>query len=148
MTETWNEIRQLRIERDKLRAEIERLRAEVKQLQDVIVQQARNRDNGYAKRDDEIERLRAEALSHGNVMGRIAIAAFGDLNNRSDEECVAAVAELGYGLAGCRERVEQLRNAAGFAFRALNSYRVMYPSRRTHALDDARTKLQEALGDG
>jgi hypothetical protein len=27
MTETWNEIRQLRIERDKLRAEIERLQA-------------------------------------------------------------------------------------------------------------------------
>jgi hypothetical protein len=104
-------------------------------------------DGERAEAADEIDRLRAEALSHGNVMGRIAIAVFGDLNNRSDEECVAAVAELGYGLAGCRERVEQLRNAAGFAFRALNSYRVMYPSRRTHALDDARTKLQEALGD-
>jgi predicted RNase H-like nuclease (RuvC/YqgF family) len=49
---------------DEMREEIERLRAEVKQLQDVIVQQARNRDNGYAKRDAEIERLR-ERLDAG-----------------------------------------------------------------------------------
>jgi hypothetical protein len=104
-------------------------------------------DGERAEAADEIDRLRAEALSHGNVMGRIAIAVFGDLNNRSDEECVAAVAELGYGLAGCRERVERLREAAQFACKAIGTYRAMYPGRVTGALLDAAGKLEKALGN-
>ena len=53
----------------------------------------------------EIDRLRGENLARGNALGRIAVALFGDQNNRTDEECVAAAAEVGYGLAGCREKV-------------------------------------------
>lgn len=43
-------------------------------------------------------------------MGRIAIALFGDQNNRTDEECVAKAAELGYGLTGARLRAERAEN--------------------------------------
>jgi hypothetical protein len=39
------------------------------------------------------ERLQDE-YAHGNVMGRIAIALFGDQNNRTDEDCVTKIAEV------------------------------------------------------
>lgn len=37
----------------------------------------------------DLAKLRSEEeITHGHVMGRIAIALFGDRNNRTDEECV------------------------------------------------------------
>lgn len=37
----------------------------------------------------DLAKLRSEEeVAHGHVMGRIAIALFGDRNNRADEECV------------------------------------------------------------
>jgi hypothetical protein len=43
--------------------------------------------------------------------------------------------------------IERLREAAQFAHKAISTYRVMYPSRMTGALDHAKEKLREALGD-
>lgn len=54
-----------------------------------------------------VRELEVERMTRGNVMGRIAAAVFGDQNNRTDEECVAAIAELGYGLTGARLRAER-----------------------------------------
>ncbi len=56
--------------------------------------------------DVTTQRLKDE-YTHGNIMGRIAIALFGDQTNRTDEECVTKAAELGYGLTGARLRAEQ-----------------------------------------
>ena len=45
----------------------------------------------------DLARLRSEEeVTHGHVMGRIAIALFREYNNRTDEECVAKVAEVVY----------------------------------------------------
>lgn len=56
----------------------------------------------------DLTKLRLEdELVHGNVMGRIAIALFGDQNNRTDEECVARAAEIGYELSGAKQRAER-----------------------------------------
>lgn len=43
----------------------------------------------------EVRRLRAEVLQYGNTMGRIAIALFGDRNNRTDEDCVRRADRIG-----------------------------------------------------
>jgi hypothetical protein len=56
-----------------------------------------------------------DELVHGNIMGRIAVNLFGNQNNVTDEDCVAATAELGYRVAGLYQRVAQVqeeRNAA------------------------------------
>jgi hypothetical protein len=53
------------------------------------------------------ERLQDE-LTHGNVMGRIAVALFGNQNNVTDEECVAETARLGYGRTALIQRVKGL----------------------------------------
>lgn len=42
-----------------------------------------------------IDALRAEVLQYGNTMGRIAIALFGDQNNRTDEDCVRRAERIG-----------------------------------------------------
>ncbi len=43
----------------------------------------------------DLTKIRLEdELVHGNVMGRIAIALFGEQNNRSDEDCVAQAIEV------------------------------------------------------
>ena len=43
----------------------------------------------------DLAKLRSEEeITHGNVMGRIAIALFDEQNNRTDEECVTKVAEV------------------------------------------------------
>lgn len=43
----------------------------------------------------DLAKLRSEEeVTHGHVMGRIAIALFGEQNNRTDEECVTRVAEV------------------------------------------------------
>ncbi len=45
----------------------------------------------------DLAKLRSEEeITHGHVMGRIAIALFSERNNRTDEECVAKVAEVVY----------------------------------------------------
>ena len=64
---------------------------------------------------NEIERLRAELLVYGNIMGRIAVNLFGKQNNVTDEDCVAETAAIGYRIAGLYQRLEQVqkeRNAA------------------------------------
>ena len=43
-----------------------------------------------------VRELEVERMTHGNVMGRIALALFSEKNNRTDEECVAKVAETVY----------------------------------------------------
>ena len=54
----------------------------------------------------DVMKLRLEdKLAHCNVMGRIAVALFGDQNNRTDEECVARAAEVGYELEGAKTAV-------------------------------------------
>ena len=56
----------------------------------------------------DLTKLRLEdELVHGNVMGRIAVALFGDQNNRTDEECVARAAEIGYELSSAKQRAER-----------------------------------------
>ena len=56
----------------------------------------------------DLTKLRLEdELVHGNVMGRIAVALFGDQNNCTDEECVARAAEIGYELSGAKQRAER-----------------------------------------
>ena len=43
----------------------------------------------------DLAKLRSEEeITHGHVMGRIAITLFGEQNNRIDEECVEKVAEV------------------------------------------------------
>ena len=43
----------------------------------------------------DLAKLRSEEeLTHGHVMGRIAIELFGEQNNRTDEECITRVAEV------------------------------------------------------
>ena len=43
----------------------------------------------------DLAKLRSEEeVAHGHVMGRIAIALFGERNNRTDEECITRVAEV------------------------------------------------------
>lgn len=42
-----------------------------------------------------MDALRAEVLQYGNTMGRIAIALFGDQNNRTDEDCVRRAERIG-----------------------------------------------------
>lgn len=61
----------------------------------------------------DLTKLRLEdELVHGNVMGRIAVALFGDQNNRTDEECVARAAEIGYQLTGTQEALFQAQEAS------------------------------------
>jgi len=61
----------------------------------------------------DLTKIRLEdKLVHGNVMGRIAVALFGDQNNRTDEECVARAAEIGYQLTGTQEALFQAQEAA------------------------------------
>lgn len=56
----------------------------------------------------DLTKIRLEdELVHGNIMGRIAVALFGDQNNRTDEECVARAAEIGYELSGAKQRAER-----------------------------------------
>ena len=56
----------------------------------------------------DLTKLRLEdKLAHCNIMGRIAIALFGDQNNRTDEDCVARAAEIGYELSGAKQRAER-----------------------------------------
>lgn len=43
-----------------------------------------------------LAKARKEEVAHGHVMGRIALALFSEKNNRTDEECVAKVAETVY----------------------------------------------------
>ena len=78
---------------------IERLRARATDF--------RNADNYLNEAADEIERLRAEILSRGNVIGRIAAHLLGRQNNVSDEDVVAAAANIGSELLGTRQRAER-----------------------------------------
>ena len=56
----------------------------------------------------DLTKIRLEdELVHGNIMGRIAVALFGDQNNRTDEDCVARAAEIGYELSGAKQRAER-----------------------------------------
>ena len=122
-----------------------------KQLQDTIVD-AEIIQVERLKAEAEIERLRSEALSRGNALGRIAIALFGDHNNRSDEECVAAAAEVGYSLAGCRERCARLEadleRLRGLLREALDEH-VHVPYGASHedvaAIRDFEKRVNEAL---
>lgn len=65
-------------------------------------------DRAIAQLADLTRQRLADEYAHGNVMGRIAIALFSDQNNRTDEECVAAVAELAYEVSGAREALRQM----------------------------------------
>ena len=61
----------------------------------------------------DLTKIRLEdELVHGNIMGRIAVALFGDQNNRTDEECVARAAEIGYQLTGTQQALFQAQEAA------------------------------------
>ena len=61
----------------------------------------------------DLTKIRLEdELVHGNIMGRIAVALFGEQNNRTDEECVALAAEIGYQLTGTQEALFQAQEAA------------------------------------
>lgn len=61
----------------------------------------------------DVMKLRLEdKLAHCNVMGRIAVALFGDQNNRTDEECVARAAEIGYQLTGTQQALFQAQEAS------------------------------------
>ncbi len=103
--------------------------------------------------DVTTQRLQDE-YAHGNIMGRIAVALFGDQNNRTDEECVAKAAEIGYGLTGARMRAERAE-ADRDALRALLAE---YPVGGPMSADQAewlrkvrealRRKVREALREG
>src|SRR5574343_1160335 len=64
-------------------------------------------DRAIAQLADLTRQRLADEYAHGNVMGRIAIALFSDQNNRTDEECVAAVAELAYERSGAIQRAKR-----------------------------------------
>jgi hypothetical protein len=64
------------------------------------------------------ERLQ-EQLTHGNIMGRIAVALFGRQNNVTDEDCVAEAARLGYGRTALVQRIKKLENDLMEALNAL-----------------------------
>lgn len=54
-----------------------------------------------------VERVIAENLQRGNVIGRISAHLLGRQNNVSDEDVVIAAAEVGRELQGARERAER-----------------------------------------
>ena len=61
-----------------------------------------------------------DQLTHGNIMGRIAVALFGRQNNVTDEECVAEAASVGYRMTALYQRIKQLqdeRNTMGAELR-------------------------------
>jgi Mg2+ and Co2+ transporter CorA len=64
------------------------------------------------------ERLQ-DQLTHGNIMGRIAVNLFGRQNNVTDEECVAETARLGYGHTALVQRIKKLENDLMEALNAL-----------------------------
>jgi hypothetical protein len=60
-----------------------------------------------------------DELVHGNIMGRIAVALFGNQNNVTDEDCVAEAARVGYGRTALIRRVKKLENDLMEALNAL-----------------------------
>ena len=79
----------------------------------------------------DLTKIRLEdELVHGNVMGRIAVALFGEQNNRTDEECVALAAEIGYELSGAKQRAERAEADLAAARADAERYRWLRDTRR------------------
>lgn len=124
-------------ERDSLRSEAGRAWAEVDKM---------------AKRVGDMTTIRIQdELTHGNIMGRIAIALFSDQNNRTDEECVAAVAELSYERSDALMRAKKAEAELAFATQERNAYQDAVDV-ACEERDRLRELLREALdawtGDG
>lgn len=71
---------------------------------------------------EEIVRLRSEQQERDNVMGRIAIAAFGANNNRSDAECVERIERVFTALRELVANAEEYELDCGLGRGAPNSY--------------------------
>lgn len=93
----------------------------------------------------DLTKLRLEdELVHCNVMGRIAIALFGDQNNRTDEECVARAAEIGYELSGAKHRAERAEAELAAARALLGEVREWIPYYRW--IPDLRERVDAIIG--
>ncbi len=93
------------IKAEQLRRDAERAWAEVDKL---------------VKQIGDLATLRMQdELVHGNIMGRIAVALFGNQNNVTDEDCVAEAARVGYGRTALIRRVKKLENDLMEALNAL-----------------------------
>lgn len=93
----------------------------------------------------DLTKLRLEdGLVHGNIMGRIAVALFGDQNNCTDEECVARAAEIGYELSGAKQRAERAEAELAAARALLGEVREWIPYYRW--IPDLRERVDAIIG--
>lgn len=70
-----------------------------------------------------VERVIAENLQRGNVIGRISAHLLGNKNNVSDEDVVIAASEAGRALQGARERAERAEQEAAELRKDAERYR-------------------------
>ncbi len=111
-------------------------------------------DRCIAQIGDLAKLRKEEEVAHGHVMGRIALALFSEKNNRTDEECVAKVAETVYERDNLRKHLHDEhqrhvltmdeRDALRALLRQLRGWDVLHSS---HDGKYWREEIDAALGE-